>query len=161
MSTSGVAYTKTEDRALKDYVVKNGLLGKIKGVAIWKRMEENREPLENRTWQSMKNRFLKSIHLSKKEIERSPASPAKIFTDVSRAYQREEDVAILEYILANKRLSDVKGNALWVLMENRRVTQRSYQSMKERFRKVISKNIDEYGDVVRYADREKIKGLWP
>ena len=77
-------------------------------------------------------------------------------------YTAEEDKDILKFIVENNRLDDVKGRALWELMEERGIANgRSHQSMKERFRKTISKNIENYDDVVvDKAIRIKIRYLY-
>jgi len=56
-----------------------------------------------------------------------------------------EEIAILNFIVTNKRYSDVNGNNLWQLMETKKVVEkRSWQSMKERFRRHIAPNLDRY-----------------
>ena len=53
---------------------------------------------------------------------------------------------IIKFIIEKKRFDDVKGNELWQVMEDRKVVEgRSWQSMKERFRKVIRGKIKSYG----------------
>ena len=52
---------------------------------------------------------------------------------------------ILGFILDNGRSADTGGVSLWQLMEYRKVVEgRSWQSMKERFRKSILKRIDSF-----------------
>ena len=52
---------------------------------------------------------------------------------------------ILGFILDNGRSADTGGVSLWQLMEYREVVEgRSWQSMKERFRKSILKRIDSF-----------------
>jgi hypothetical protein len=60
-----------------------------------------------------------------------------------------EDRDILEFNVKNKRLSDLKGNTPWDLIMERGIAGgRSAQSMKERFRKRLAKNVHHYHDVV-------------
>ena len=62
-----------------------------------------------------------------------------------RSYTQQEDLKIIKFILDNKRLADVKGNVVWKVMEDRKVVDdRSWQSLKERYKKYISKNIKKY-----------------
>ena len=62
-----------------------------------------------------------------------------------RSYTKDEDEAILRYLLDTKRFNEVGGNAVWELMEIRAVVpERTAQSMKERFRKRIMKNLGSY-----------------
>ena len=52
---------------------------------------------------------------------------------------------ILGFILDNGRSADTCGVSLWQLMEYRKVVEgRTWQSMKERFRKSILKRIDSF-----------------
>ena len=60
-------------------------------------------------------------------------------------YQRCEENKILQWIISNQRHSEVKGIAMWKTLEcSNQVPGRSYQSMKERFRKRIAPNIQLY-----------------
>ena len=53
---------------------------------------------------------------------------------------------ILKFIAEKKRFDDVRGNDVWQVMEEMKVVKgRSWQSMKERFRKVISERIRTHG----------------
>ena len=75
-----------------------------------------------------------------------------------KSYSRDEDLKIIEFISENKRFDDVKGNELWKIMVDRNVVEgRTWQSLKERFRKVIMKKIRQYGlpkDVVAQFAKE-------
>ena len=65
---------------------------------------------------------------------------AKKMGVVRRSYSKEEDVKILNFIIKNKR-----GNELWKVIEARHLLEdRSWQSMKERFRKIILPKISQY-----------------
>lgn len=61
-----------------------------------------------------------------------------------------EDWAILKYIIDTGRYSDVKGVQLWYDLERHfaqhQPAPRSWQSLKERFRKSILKKLDFYGE---------------
>ena len=64
---------------------------------------------------------------------------------IRRSYSKEEDVIILNFIIKNKRFADIRGNELWKVIEARNLLDgRSWQSMKERFRKVILPKISQY-----------------
>ena len=57
-----------------------------------------------------------------------------------------QDQHILDFILENKRQGEVGGVEMWKLMEERGAVEgRSWQSLKERFRKTIVKNMKTYG----------------
>ena len=61
---------------------------------------------------------------------------------------------ILAFILDNGRSADTGGTALWQLMEFRKVVEgRSWQSLKERFRKSILKRLDSFGNLT--ADQKQ------
>ena len=116
-----------------------------------------------RSWQSIKGRFDKHIlpTLNRFGTTRTELSEAdgKVKTAlatvvaeegnasrvVGMSYSRAEDLAILGFIADNKRYGDVGGVDMWKLMEQREVlVGRSWQSMKERFRKVIRGKIKSY-----------------
>ena len=61
-------------------------------------------------------------------------------------YIRSEEKKILDWIIKTGRYSEVKGIAMWRILEaSNEVPGRSYQSMKERFRKHIANDIQHYG----------------
>ena len=71
------------------------------------------------------------------------------------SYTKAEDLAILGFIADNRRFGDVGGVEMWKLMEEREVVVgRSWQSMKERFRKKIVNNIKSYN-----LSKEQLKGF--
>ena len=66
----------------------------------------------------------------------------------SRYYNQEEDKAILNFIVHNRRYSEVNGKALWIMMEEKNVVaDRSWQSMKERYQKYIAPNIEMFDNL--------------
>ena len=63
----------------------------------------------------------------------------------SRNYTMAEEIKILNFIVTKRRFSEVNGNSLWQLMETKKVVEnRSWQSMKERFRRHIGPNLNRY-----------------
>lgn len=183
LSTSGNFYTAEEDKDILKFIVKNSRIGDVKGNALWELMER-KGVATGRSHQSMKERFRKTISknienyddiVMDKEVRKriknlylgNKSANATLDTTASslssgKFYTAEEDKDILNFIVENNRLDDVKGRALWELMEERGIaTGRSHQSMKERFRKTISKNIESYSDVVvDKAIRIKIRYLY-
>jgi len=151
-------YSLSEDRCLVDYLMANGGYSKKSGNWIWKRIERS-NILPGRTWQSLKNRFHKYI-LRKIEsnkfavtVEDLKKADAEIYGEEnmdkertrSCLYSTAEDWKILDFICENKRFADTGGNSLWKQMEEANLLEnRTWQSMKERFRKVLLKNIDSY-----------------
>ena len=123
-----------------------------------------------RSWQSIKGRFDKHIlpTLNRFGTTRTELSEAdgKVKTAlatvvaeegnasrvVGMSYSRAEDLAILGFITDNKCFGGVD---MWKLMEQKEVlVGRSWQSMKERFRKKILINIKLYN-----LSKEQLKGF--
>ncbi|KAL5245790.1 hypothetical protein ACI65C_013870 [Semiaphis heraclei] len=55
-----LAYTHKEDMAIVEYIVRNNRAFEVNGRAMWEQMEHD-NICRRRTWQSMKQRYLKSI----------------------------------------------------------------------------------------------------
>lgn len=74
-------------------------------------------------------------------------------------YTHKEDVAIIQYIIQEKGYYNLRGNAFWKKMEEARVTQqRTYQSLKEHFRKkIINKLHKAYFREIDEEELQKIK----
>ena len=59
-----------------------------------------------------------------------------------KPYSRAEEEKIVKWIVDTKRFTEIRGNSMWQLMEEAKLLEdRTWQSMKERFRKHILKNI--------------------
>ena len=62
-----------------------------------------------------------------------------------RLYSHKEETKIVQWIAKYRRYSEVNGIAMWKLMaESGELGDRTYQSLKERFRKHILRKIDTY-----------------
>ena len=60
-------------------------------------------------------------------------------------YKNSEDKKIIQWIIKQSRYSEIGGIKMWEILEScNEVPGRSYQSMKERFRKNILPNIQNY-----------------
>lgn len=57
------------------------------------------------------------------------------------AYTDAEEKAMMNYILQNNQISRLKGDQLWKEMEQQNVVNRTWQSMKQHFRKIMIQNI--------------------
>jgi len=161
-------YTLDEEKLLLQYFMKKGGYSKWKGTLVWKKLE-TANYLPGRSWQSMKQRF--KIMLLNNRLDKHGVTEAMLSEADKRIYHRdeevdsegeeesndttnkkktkpytvEEDKKILKYIIDNNRYNDTGGRALWEIMEERQICgTRTYQSMKERFRKRILKNIKNY-----------------
>lgn len=148
--TGGVRnpYTANDDITLAEYIRDHGLFGDRNGRAMWQHLETV-GILKKRTWQSMKNRFLKYIMPSYgpdffRNSENGESSPG-VLARLRRNYSKSEDKAILDYIIKTRRFAQTHGNQLWKIMEAQDVLpDRTWQSMKERFIKIISRDLDAY-----------------
>jgi hypothetical protein len=162
------------------FVVRHGANDMVKGNVFWKMMEE-KKMCGGRTWQSMKEHFLKKIlpaiesfklsetaitRLKNMRIKKSITSSDKqgtLYTEHTdgqedqcnfrkkKYYTEAEDNNLLKFIARRERYKSAGGVQLWKLMERRNVVPgHSWQSMKERNRKVLSRKLEEYlpSDVV-------------
>ena len=145
-------YTSQEDEIIVNFIKENDGFAMRKGNQIWKNLERQ-NLLPGRSWQSLKNRFLKAIlkNLSGEDfpaVAVSVMKPAKFYAEV-------EDEAILNYIVDNNLYTKVKGNNMWKILEDRKIlVNRSAQSMKERFRKYIMPNLKKFDNV---SEEERAK----
>ena len=155
-------YNSREEEALVKYFLTNGGYSRKGGNKVWQKMEED-WICPGRTWQSMRERFEKSIlpdlkrfgvtHQQLLDVDLNSKENLDINTSIVRGfrqnanyYDKDEDMKILNFIIENKRFNDLGGNDVWKVMQDRKILDgRSWHSMKERFRKVILKNIDSYG----------------
>lgn len=53
------------------------------------------------------------------------------------AYTDAEEAAIMNYIVSRKEIPRIKGDQLWKELEKQRVVNRTWQSMKQHFRKIM------------------------
>ena len=148
-------FTRGEEEDIVKYFLDHGGFSIRGGNTVWKKMEED-WVCPGRTWHSLRERFVKHIkpHLRHFGLSKSDLLKADRAHNISKQnagrkncnfYSKEEDLKIISFIVDNKRFLDVGGNELWKLMEERAVLDgRSWQSMKERFRKVISPKINQY-----------------
>ena len=149
-------FSRGEDEAMVTYFLEKGGYSSKGGNTVWKNMEEA-WICPGRTWGSLKERFEKHIDLnlkkfgtSKKQLRekdvQKPVASGRGARLNGNYYSKAEDVKIVQFIADNKRFQDTKGNELWKVMEERNVLEgRTWQSMKERFRKVIINKINQYG----------------
>jgi len=136
-------YSTDEEEAIVHFLkTEESAFARRKGREVWKDMEKNKI-CPGRTWQSMKQRWDKFISKRLAELDESLSRAAA--EETTRYYTPEEDWIIVQYISVNERQSQVQGNALWKLMERQKIVPgRSWQSLKDRFKKNIMKKIDSY-----------------
>ena len=166
-----VPYTFNEEKAIVEFFVKQGGFRLRSGVSVWKSMEAQKvcehrtwHSMKAR-WQKFISTNLAKFNVTEDQLVKIDQ---KIFGDHEdeedvegnvdntrsrtpkksqrpshgNMYTRDEDKKIIRYILENNRYQDVKGRALWELMaERNELPGRTWQSLKERFLKVIRKNV--------------------
>lgn len=67
-----------------------------------------------------------------------------------KPYSKKEETKMLQYIIDNQAYTLLRGRAFWEGMEESRITERSWQSLKEHFRKVIVPKLrsNYYNDII-------------
>ena len=116
---------------------------------------EKKGILTDRSWMSMKGRFLRHIiiNLSKFKVteaelveadERAKEETGQTWSPM-QYYTRAEDEQILDYIIKHQRYAWVGGTRLWQKMEEEELLEgRSWSSMMHRFRNHIMDNLGSY-----------------
>ena len=157
----GLPYSRMEEEAMVSFFMNKGGFKLRKGNKVWQQME-NSGICPGRTWQSMKQKWNKyvmkrldkfGVTIEEMELNDMSEFSAAEFKDETETnyttaeddYTNAEDEKILNYIMKNNKFKDLGGNALWLVMELKGVLPgRSGSSLKERFRKVIVKQIQIY-----------------
>ena len=160
-------FSRGEDEAIVNYFLKNGGYSVRGGNSIWRKMEEE-WICPGRTWHSLRERFEKYIEINLKLYGTSISDLLQVDNqnNISKGvrgtrkncnyYSKDEDLKIIQFIIDNKRFDDVKGNELWKVLEERNVLKgRTWQSMKERFRKVIVNKLNQYK--INSSDRKQFE----
>ena len=160
-------FSRGEDEAIVNYFLKNGGYSVRGGNSIWRKMEEE-WICPGRTWHSLRERFEKYIEINLKLYGTSISDLLQVDNqnNISKGvrgtrkncnyYSKDEDMKIIQFIIDNKRFDDVKGNELWKVLEERNVLKgRTWQSMKERFRKVIVNKLSQYK--INSSDRKQFE----
>ena len=94
---------------------------------------------------------------SERVVAVSVASNKMYSKTTNNSYSLTEDESILGFVLKTKRFEELKGKTIWEEAENKDICLgRSWQSMKERFRKHIMPQIDSYDITLKDKQRLKI-----
>ena len=152
-------YSLSEDELILEFIVKSKRFDELKGNSLWEEAEK-KDICGGRSWQSMKERFRKQImpnidtyDITKKEKQRLKSYYYSENMNSSRlqnasSYSYDEDMAIIKNIIKNNGYELVKGNKFWQIMneelKKKKVCDRSWQSLKERFHKRIVPNLNKY-----------------
>ena len=149
-------FNRGEEEAIVKYFATHGGYSVRGGNTVWRQMEED-WICPGRTWQSLRERFEKHIEVNLRQFGVTKTDLIKVDRENKvesikglrknvKYYSKDEDVKIINFIIDNKRFEDVKGNELWkVIVQRNVVVGRSWQSLKERFRKTILPKINQYG----------------
>ncbi|PNF42892.1 hypothetical protein B7P43_G12898 [Cryptotermes secundus] len=120
-------------------------------------LEEPSDQLNRRTDSSTKdNHKQNNLYIEPQGNENEPC-----FLRNANYYTEAEDKALLNFVVQRERYSETGGVRLWKLMERKQVLPgRSWQSMKERYRKVLTRKLDQYlpSDVVNQIMKAEIRG---
>ena len=124
----------------------------------------------DRSWHSLKARFNKVIlpnlamyNVTRNQLKTADEANAEGVSAKGAArptghsrYKTSDDEAIIKHIVENLDYERVGGNQLWIEMERGEVVSgRSWQSLKERFKKVIMRNLSSF----RFLTKEQRSSL--
>ena len=171
-------YSRQEESSIVNYLLEKGGLSLTGGLKLWQDMVDA-EICPGRSAHALKEQFLhhirKRLHefnVTEEELREADvkadsltayishnetlgSSPSgRGFREKANYYTTEEDLKMLSFILDNGRSADTGGVSLWQLMEFREVVEgRSWQSLKERFRRSILKRLDSFDNLT--ADQKQ------
>ena len=159
-------YSEKEEAAIIEFLLTAGGYNIVRGQRIWKEMEYA-SICPGRSAQALREYFLKhamfkevfkvieeqlldadknSKHmktLSSRSYVGGEYHGLRGFRPGAKYYIEEEDRVIMEFIINNGHEEVVGGNHVWKLMMERNFLEgRTWQSMKERFRKNILNRLD-------------------
>jgi len=176
-------YSRQEESSIVNYLLEKGGLSLTSGLKLWQDMVEA-EVCPGRSAHALKEQFLHHIRKRLHEFdvteeqlreadvraetltayishnETLGSSPSgRGFRAKANYYATEDDLKILSFILDNGRSADTGGVSLWQLMEFRKVVEgRSWQSLKERFRRSILKRLDSFGNLTADQKQRLLRG---
>lgn len=141
--------TIVPSKYFKDNNESNGKSTKKQLKRTWSNMNENKNQKSTIKLPNVdKDNYIQisdnnEINLSKKFQNTNTINKTRM-----KSYSDEEDSAILNYIIKHGRYYEIKGRQLWQDMESDRAcNNRSWQSMKERFRKNILPKINDWSEL--------------
>ncbi|EEZ98702.1 hypothetical protein TcasGA2_TC001241 [Tribolium castaneum] len=147
-------YSQDEEKKIVDYIVANNDFYRIKGDKLWQEMAEAQ--VVNRSWHSLKQHFRKRIvhelhypryELDQKTVElfrehfyRIPTKGDTVRRETAGNlpfYSEAEEKKIVDYIVEHHYFGRIKGDKLWKEIAEAKVVDRSWQGLKQHFRKKI------------------------
>ena len=156
------------------FVVRHEAYDMVKGNVLWKMMEEKKicggrtwQSMKEHffkkilpaieTFQLNKTEITKFTNMRIKKSITNSDKQSRLYTKHpdgqedqcntrnKKYYTEAEDHKLLQFIIKQERYKSAGGVKVWKLMERRNVLpDRSWQSMKERYRKVLSRKLEEY-----------------
>jgi len=163
-------FTREEDTKMVQYIRKKNVGGHLGGNIFWEIMEQE-NVCPGRSWQSLKSRWLKTLkskvddfpldETTADDEEMEPPTLEKcslVRCRLPNYYTKEEDDAILTYLKKNN-FNRVGGVLIWKNMANMKILKRTWQSMKERYMKVLSrpKRVQIQSPLLPISEYEKIR----
>ena len=145
-SCAGPKFSFKEESLMVHFFLTRGGFEQRKGNTVWREME-NVYP--GRSWQSLKERFLKRI-LERGRLGEFGVTVAMLgevgrTSEESGSFTLEEDKEILEFLVREGRFRQARGNSVWKLMVRLRPGARSWASLKQRYFKVMVRSLESYG----------------
>ena len=145
-SRAGQKFSRGEESLMVHFFLTRGGFEQRKGITVWREMEE---VYPGRSWQSLKERFLKRIlergRLGEFGVTEAMLGEVGRTREGSGSFTLEEDKAILEFLVREGRFRQARGNSVWKLMVRLRPGSRSWSSLKQRYFMVVVISLESYG----------------
>ncbi|XP_067127617.1 uncharacterized protein [Centruroides vittatus] len=149
-------YTHQDDKLIIGYVLKTKGYNDVKGRRYWREMQD-RKVLPQRTWQSLKERFIKRIIPNIHTFDLDPKQRKALLRPFGRVdseesasgdedfeFSKADDMAILTFILDNDNYLRIKKESLWQELKQKYIPYCSWMELRDRFFDTIVPSIDKY-----------------
>lgn len=149
-------YTRQDDELIIDYVIKTKGFNEVKGRRYWREMED-RKVLPKRTWQSLKERFVKkiipNIHTfnldpkQRKAFQRPfgcVSSDDSMSGDENYEFSQKDDLAIIKYLLDDENYLRIRKASVWQELEQKSIMCCPWVLLRDRFFDTIVPSIHKY-----------------
>ena len=145
-SRAGQKFSRGEESLMVHFFLTRGGFEQRKGITVWREMEE---VYPGRSWQSLKERFLKRIlergRLGEFGVTEAMLGEVGRTREGSGSFTLEEDKEILEFLVREGRFRQARGNSVWKLMVRQRPGSRSWASLKQRYFMVVVRSLESFG----------------
>ncbi|XP_023215727.1 uncharacterized protein LOC111618422 [Centruroides sculpturatus] len=149
-------YTRKDDERIISYVLKTKGYNDVKGRSYWIQMQD-RKVLPQRTWQSLKEHFVKKIIPNIHTFDLDPKQKRAFLRPFGRAgseestsgdedfeFSKTDDMVILTYILNNDNYHRIKKQSFWKELKQKYIPYCSWMELRNRFFDTIVPSIDKY-----------------